>query len=112
MMLSQKNIDAFEAIYISGLKIAMEVGSVRRVRFILEEWNSFVKQANVESWTYAFSEANDWLTMANEYEKLNGEGSVFNPEHPRVKSVRAYRQRHHMSGDGTNSSESASESLS
>jgi hypothetical protein len=115
-MLSQKNIDAFEAIYISGVKIAMEVGSVRRVRFILEEWNSFVENANMESWTHTFREAKDWLTKAIQYEQIHGEGSFFNPEHPHIKSVRAYGQQHHMPGDGItssgNSSASALESLS
>ncbi|WP_156593225.1 hypothetical protein [Agrobacterium vitis] len=115
-MLSQKNMDAFEVIYISGVKIAMEVGSVRRVRFILEEWSSFVEQANVEIWTDTFKKAKYWLAKSIQYEKIHGEGSFFNPEHPHIKSIRAYRQQYHMPGDGTtssaNSSASAMDSLS
>lgn len=111
-MLSQKNIDAFEAIYISGLKIAMEVGSVRRVRFILEEWSSFVEHANVESWRTAFHEAKNWLTKAVQYEQVHGEGSFFDHKHPRIEAIRAYRQQCQMPGEIVSSSEKSSASAS
>lgn len=92
-MVDQKNIDAFERIYIAGLKIAMEVGGMKRVRVILDDWTAFVTDANISDWIDVFRDAEEWYGRAIQHETIHGKGSVFNPDHPFIQDVRAYRRQ-------------------
>lgn len=93
-MLDQRDIEEFESIYIAGIMVAMDVGSVRRVAFILEEWSEFVETSGQAPWADVFAAARNWLAKSEEYEHVHGEGSLLKTDHPilrRLNAIRAQR---------------------
>jgi hypothetical protein len=84
LKLTQDNIDNFEKIYIPHVKSCMDVGNVARLKSVIRQHDAFVEKTLREDFIKTFAEAEAWLQEAEEFERVHGAGSRFNPQHPTV----------------------------
>ena len=87
LKLTKANIDNFEIIYIPHVKECIKVGNVTRLQSVMKQYELFVENTGREDFIRTFAEARAWLVEAERYEQINGSRSLFNPDHPLIRSI-------------------------